>query len=262
MEIIVYGVNFGHKVGEFCPREISKFYFFSYFRTDYLYELDGKMLAGRAGDMLICPPGQIIYHGPTENMTAGFANDWVRISGDEVGELLEKYRLPLNTPFDIGKKTILASAIEQIHKERSFKLTGSAEKCELVVKNAIIDLGRARESLSTGGAKGRLEYARGRIMGEFQRQWTLFDMASLCGYSQSRFCALYKQTFGISPINDLLATRAENARLLLLYGNMSVGEIAEAVGFSSIYYFSKFFKGHFGISPDAMRRKTTESQEK
>ena len=74
-------------------------------------------------------------------------------------------------------------------------------------------------------------------------------MARLSGYSNSRFSALYRERYGISPTADLISFRIEEAKLLLLYGTHSVSEVAEAVGFSSLYYFSRYFKEKVGMSP-------------
>lgn len=117
----------------------------------------------------------------------------------------------------------------------------------------IIDLFRDLKSGARLTPRDKLERARGEIMGDFRRDWTLDGMADLAGYSPSRFSALYKGIYGRSPIDDLINTRIENAKLLLLYSSMSVQDIAEAVGFSSIYYFSKHFKKKEGLSPLAFK---------
>ena len=82
MRFIIYDVDFPHKPGEFCQRAEARFYFLSYFRTDYTIEVDGKMQRGRAGDLFIACPGDVIYHGPISE-TEGFRNDWMHIEGDE-----------------------------------------------------------------------------------------------------------------------------------------------------------------------------------
>jgi len=79
-------------------------------------------------------------------------------------------------------------------------------------------------------------------------------MAKLSGYSPSRFLALYREFYGASPVNDLIQYRIEQAKRLMLYGNMRLNDIAEAVGFSSIYYFSKCFKKTVGVSPTVYKR--------
>lgn len=249
MEFIVYGVEFQNKKGEFCERYETPFYFFSHFRTDYRVDIGGKLVAGKAGDMLINKPGDIIYHGAI-NDSEGFCNDWLYADGGDLATLLEKYPLPIGSPFHINGH-YLASAIEKIHKEKSFAYEGAADKCDLIMTGAIIDIYReyVREDVD------KLEYARGEIMRDFKREWLLSDMAKLSSYSQSRFCALYKEKYGISPISDLINCRIENAKLLLKYGNMSISEVAEAVGFSSIYYFSRAFKTSEGISPSEYKNR-------
>ncbi|MBQ8689680.1 MAG: AraC family transcriptional regulator [Clostridia bacterium] len=254
MDFIVYGVDYKNRKGEFCQRSISPYYFVTCFRTDYLIEIDGKLRRGRAGDMYISRPNEIIYHGPTPEAEEGFSNDWLYLGGDDFTALLERYPLPVGKPFHVGGVMYLASAIVKIHRERSYALDGWEEKCDLIMSEAIIDLYRAYRKNTGLTRDDKLEYARGEMMKDFKRQWTLSELAKLADYSVSRFCALYKDRYGISPIDDLINHRISQAKLLLLYGNMPLSEISEAVGFSSIYYFSKHFKKKEGTSPTVFKR--------
>ena len=79
--------------------------------------------------------------------------------------------------------------------------------------------------------------------------WTLERMAKHSGYSTSHFCALYKSFFGISPIDDLLDRRLELAKELIAQKTHQIQEIAALCGFSSLHYFSEFFKKRTGKSP-------------
>lgn len=256
MKYIVYGTNFKNNVGEFCQRNISPFYFISYFRSDYLMEYDGKLIEGNAGDMLISEPKKVIYHGPRYEAAEGFVNDWIYIDGGEaMKNLLKKYPLPQNYPFNIGYNLSLARCIENIHREKSYALFGYNEKCDILLTDMIIDIYREYINKSKkASAFDRLSYAKGEMTKAYNKNWTLAEIASLTNYSVSRFCALYKEAFGLSPISDLIAVRIKNAKLLLLYSNMSVNEISDTVGFSSVYYFSKYFKEKTGVSPSAYRR--------
>ena len=60
MEIFGCGTNFPHNTGEFCMNTIRDSFFISCFSTPFLYESDGRMLAGNAGDILIMPPGTVM----------------------------------------------------------------------------------------------------------------------------------------------------------------------------------------------------------
>lgn len=253
MNFIIYGIDYHHKRGEFCRKLTFPYYFFSYFRTDYVAELDGKQVRGKAGDYLILEPGKIVYHGPTPEATKGFRNDWLHIAGEELEGLLKRFPLPLNTPFRLDGSLYLASTIEKIHKEKSFSLIGYEEKCDLIFMESLINMYRAYQKKTHVTAADKLELARGEIMRDYAKQWSVEEMAVLTGYSKSRFAALYKEHFGISPIDDLIHHRIEQAKLLMLYGNLRLTEISELVGFSSLYYFSKCFKKKEHVSPTEYR---------
>ena len=47
----------------------------------------------------------------------------------------------------------------------------------------------------------------------------------------------------------LLDRRMQQAKLLLSEPNWRVSEVAQAVGFSSVSYFSKVFRDYVGITP-------------
>ena len=250
MDFIIYGTEFGHKRGEFCTKQISDFYFVSHFHTDFLYEHNGRLVEGRAGDIMIMPPKTPIYHGPRADADRGFINDWIYVSGEDFIRLLSRYPLPLGTPFRFSSDRIIGRCIEGINREKSYALPGYAEKCDLYMTETIIDIFR----LYTGNelvndSSSKLRRLRAEIARDPRRNWTLSDMAGFCGYSESRFSALYKETFRISPIKDLLKIKMESAKLLLTHSPLSVTEIAEAVGFGTIYYFSKYFKDYVGVSP-------------
>ena len=91
MRVLAYGLNFSHKPGEFCLRSKYGYYFISHFRTDFVIEVEGRLVRGHAGDVYIASPDTVIYHGPTEEMQDGFLNDWMYLEGDDVDDLLEKY---------------------------------------------------------------------------------------------------------------------------------------------------------------------------
>ena len=257
MEFIAYGVDFAHTRGEFCKRYETPVYFFSHFRTDYRIEMNGQLIDGKAGDMLINRPGDVIYHGAATDDGEGFRNDWLYVDGEPLSDLLAKYPLPVGIPFHVDG-LYLASAIKKIHKEKSYSLDGYAEKCDMLICDAIINIYREYKS---GGVSSiaQLEHARGEMLHDFQKPWTLDEIASMSGYSKSRFCALYKEKYGVSPINELISHRVEHARLLLQYGNMTVSQVSFACGFSSIYYFSRHFKQIVGISPSEYKNNIYKS---
>lgn len=249
MNVVYCGTNFSHKAGEFCPKKISKYYFITCFSTPFLYEEDGLLLPGIPGDILIIPPGGIIWHGP-QTKDDCFTNDWMHISGDDLKALLEKYPLPLNTTFRLDSPYILRNCIKKTNEELFLKHPGYQDIIDATITETIIQLHRLYQSQTTDDAPAhRIASAKDFISRHFEKEWTIQEMAKLCDYSASRFCALYCHQYGLSPKADLLNLRLEHAKQLLLYSGLSITEISERCGFKSIYYFSKYFKAKEGCSP-------------
>ena len=70
-----------------------------------------------------------------------------------------------------------------------------------------------------------------------------------CYMSKYHFCRLFKKRIGLTVMEYILKTRIAIAKELLCEANMSVTEISEACGFSSISFFSRTFKNETGVSP-------------
>lgn len=82
----------------------------------------------------------------------------------------------------------------------------------------------------------------------------LTDLAGSVGVSTDHFTRLFKQTKDLTPRDFILRTRIESAQSLLQVSSYSVTRIAELLGYTDVYYFSKQFTAKVGVSPTAYRR--------
>ena len=76
---------------------------------------------------------------------------------------------------------------------------------------------------------------------------TLEDFENLFSYSKFHLEREFKKNYGMSIISYRNKKRMEKAEELLRTKTVSL--VAETLGFSSIYVFSRAFKQHFGVSP-------------
>lgn len=259
MERCFGGVQTPHSVGEFAKRRQCDCFCIFCFNEPFLYERDGVLVRGEAGDMLINTPGTIVYHGPVPEAETGFINDWIYLSGIDLQPLLEKYPLPLNTAFHIGHTHILRTLILELLRESAAGEDGVQDRLFYLVGAAIIDLYRLYNcTYLKQKVQVQLEETRKEMLRTPEKNWSLETMAEHSGYSVSRFCALYKDYFGVSPKQELLSARLSAACQLLKYTNSSISDIAESCGFQSVGYFSRYFKQEMGMSPREYARKTTE----
>ena len=83
----------------------------------------------------------------------------------------------------------------------------------------------------------------------FETDITNEILAKLCGISTVYFRKSFETVYGVSPIKYLNDLRMRKARALLESDYASIGQVAESVGYSSIYHFSKMFRQYTGLSP-------------
>jgi len=85
---------------------------------------------------------------------------------------------------------------------------------------------------------------------------TVQKLADAGDMSRSQLCRLFRKELGASPQEVLVRKRMEKARALLVNTDMTVKEIASAVGYSCAQNLAQRFRKHFGITPSACRAGT------
>lgn len=88
-------------------------------------------------------------------------------------------------------------------------------------------------------------------MGE---QLTIDDMARTALFSKFHFSRIFRQVTGISPGRFLSAIRLQEAKRLLISTSLTVAEISNRVGYSSVGTFSSRFKSSVGVAPTLYRQ--------
>lgn len=93
--------------------------------------------------------------------------------------------------------------------------------------------------------------------------WTTLridDMAHRLGVSRSYLYEIFKKDLNMSPKEYLMSYRMSVGFGLLNPGNVSVRQVADAVGMLSAEAFSKAFKKKYGISPTEHMEKCMKKQ--
>ena len=88
--------------------------------------------------------------------------------------------------------------------------------------------------------------------------YTMKNLSELCeatDYSYGYLSALFKKTTSETLYDYYNKKRADAARLLLNENKLTVTEISETLGYSTLYSFSKAFKKQFGLSPKLYRKR-------
>ena len=78
-------------------------------------------------------------------------------------------------------------------------------------------------------------------------------MAERLNLSESRFYALYKSIFGISPTADIINARIYSAKNMLQFSNDKIEKIAAELGYKNTTHFIRQFKSSTGVTPSKYR---------
>lgn len=82
----------------------------------------------------------------------------------------------------------------------------------------------------------------------------LSDIAGSVGFSPTYFHKVFKIYTGKTPAAFLLEKRIQSAKTYLLTTDLSLNQVAEYAGFSSLAYFDYSFKKAVGMTPTEYRR--------
>ena len=88
----------------------------------------------------------------------------------------------------------------------------------------------------------------------YKENITLDILAEKVSINKFYMAHAFKQEYGVSPINYLIACRIREAKRLLAETDLSLSQIAAVLGFSSSSYFSQSFRNAEGISPTEYRK--------
>jgi len=208
-----------------------------------------------------CEPGTCLIYSPGHRQwyrgrDASYRDDWCHVQGSDVGRLLERAGLPRNTLFRPHRSRFYPLLIEEICVEMQRQAPYWRELVACLVARLILLLGRslAHDDLDGSRHHEALRRVREEVHERLADPWTVRRMAATAGLGESRFAVLYRQCFGMSPIEDLIQARLRRAQWLLTNRHTTIGEAAEKSGFRNVSHFSRLFSRRVGCSPSEYQR--------
>lgn len=216
------------------------------------------------GEKIVTAPHACIIYKPNTPQCYSFneksTQDWFRFEGD-IDAIMEKYGLECNTIYYPENYSFISSLTRKMELEFTCQSKYSDDICEAYLNEFFILLSRevsvkTEASNINQATRTQLIQLRRQIQREYSKPWTIDDMASLINLSPSYLHAIYKQFFGVSPLNDLISVRIERACLMLSGTKKSNAEIAANLGYNTTSHFMRQFSKKMGMSPREYRRQT------
>lgn len=224
-------------------------YIFIHFKTPVTYSIDGIESELTPGACVICPPNtrSMIYS------EGQLIHDWMHLTGD-VAEMLRSYSLECKQIYYVKDSAYISRVVQSLEREFYSSMPYKKDLIEVKLREMFIHISREAADEETSEDVGADVYEafkqlRISAFANIAENPSVADMARDVHLSESRFHALYKQIFGISPKNDLIIARIERAKNLLEQNKYNNAEIASMTGYTNEYHFIRQFKKHEGITP-------------
>lgn len=104
--------------------------------------------------------------------------------------------------------------------------------------------------------KGKIQPVLDYIARNYNRSLTNDELAALTPFSTVYLRKLFKEITGNSPITYQHFLRIHKAKEMLKSDYGSIANVAESIGYTNIYEFSKMFKKYTGLSPTQYAKST------
>lgn len=155
----------------------------------------------------------------------------------------------------------ISSCLRNILREMEQKNTGYEDVCQAYMEILIIRLMRntalavPTEPQVVSGNRQCASVKR-YIDLHFKESLTLDQLAEDAHMNKYYLSHAFKREYGISPINYMITKRIEESKYLLAETDLSMSQIAQLLGFSSLSYFSQVFRRTQSVSPMEYRQNT------
>ena len=247
--------NWHQAAGSCLAGAVPRYYNFFHFIGPVDIPVDGKMVRTKPNACIISRPKQHRGFSFFEDSTMNWTHNDVAIA-----PLLEQYGLPIGQIFYPANPGFISDLFRRMKREfysdnlyKEQLLDGYME--ELLIKLArSIQQDGVSEYVNSKESKA-LKELRWQLLNNPEQNWAVEEMAKAVSLSPSRFHAVYKTMFGVSPIKDLINAKVEQAKsVLLMDRDATMISVAEKLGYKNQYHFIRQFKSVTGITPGAYRK--------
>lgn len=224
-------------------------------KTDAYFELDGVITQTGPNMAILFDRDTYMHYGCDH---AAFSDDWIHFDFEGEPSMLESLSIPMNRPLYLPRVDALSNLVRMLVQESLHGTVHREEKMDAVMR--LLLLGLDAQLVETAGNspdtphRDRLEQLRMDIHNTPHLKWSVSGMAKRVRLSTSHFQHLYRVTYGISCMQEVIGARIERAKFHLVTTDMTVGEVAEACGFENESHFIRLFRKREGMTPLQYRR--------
>jgi AraC-like DNA-binding protein len=207
-----------------------------------------------AGSVFVIFPG--VWHRYRPDRESGWDEYWVECEGEQLEAAIQRCGMNPSAPvMRVGHDDALLRCFLNIADTIQEEAPGFEP---IIAMRSLEIVARIRSLMKVFSQKGAtslqktVKQAQVTMREALNSSIDFHQLAGKLGMSYSTFRRIFKKETGLPPGEYFIAMKMNRAKQLLV-ADMTVQEVADLLGFDSVYYFSRLFKARNGTSPSAFR---------
>jgi AraC family transcriptional regulator of arabinose operon len=230
-------------------------YLFLVVKTPALFIIDGKEVNVESNSIILYDRNYPHYYSA---IGENYINDWVQFNVESGTDYFKSLNIPLNDVIKIWDNTFICAMIKNISNEYYSVDPKKHEIMDLLLQTMFFKLS---EIISVRNSQkhifihySKLVSLREKIYSNPKIQWRVDILASEMNICSVYFQKIYKRTFGVSCVADVINCRMNYAKGILSKTNMPISSVAEECGYKNDVHFMRQFKKYVDVTPSEYRK--------
>ena len=236
-----------------------------------------------SGELLILPDGMLRCETGTQTCTVGRGDalllsralplhaapaegdlcyDFLLFDPASDRSFFEALQIPQQTPLHYADTEFLSVAMLRLCAEFYGSSPRRSDMTDCLLKAMLIRISETGIGMQASQSSADPRYAalvrlREKIYANPQERWSVDLLCAEVNMSRSYFQLIYRETFGLTCIADVINCKMNRARELLTTTSYTISHIAQLCGYDNEEHFMRQFKKNNGVTPTVFRREHT-----
>jgi AraC-like DNA-binding protein len=224
----------------------------------------GETVIASANESMLIDFPEAAEDNPTQCIALAVDNSYLNNTVDYLNEFYNSHkedkhdwRLQFNQ-YHFDNDNEVTELINKLIRVCSSPDTGKSIYADLGLKELLIRLIQSQHLVqvsnqSNSSNQSRLHYVLNYISQNLTEKIAIDTLSRKAYLSRNMFFKIFREQFGISPLEYINRERIKLAKYLLAENNESVSEVSMQCGFSDTNYFVRLFHKMEGITPRTYR---------
>ncbi|UJF31736.1 helix-turn-helix domain-containing protein [Paenibacillus hexagrammi] len=213
-------------------------------KTPAQFWVDNQLKEYPAHCAVLYRPQQKVYY---QACADHFVNDWIRFETNEF--YITESPLPSGVPFSLEDPDYCSKLFELLVIEHNFTRGYKESSIDCLLRTMFNQLLESYFHAEITPQYYNLLRLRTAIQTNPSDYWTVSKMAENLRISPGYLQSIYKKTFGISCMDDVINSRIRLAKEHLMHSTQTIAEIAARCGYQNVEHFCRQFKQMTGDTP-------------